>query len=168
MSTVLSHSPEADLTAKPIPQSVIEITDELRKLLADVFALYLKTKAFHWHVAGPHFRDLHLLFDEQALQILAMSDEIAERARKLGGTTLHSIGDISKHQRIRDNEMEQIPAKQMLAELNLDNRSLLSFLQSARQICEQYHDVATISLIDPWIDETERRAWFLSQNLEEA
>lgn len=149
------------------PDSVAQITPELRKLLADVFALYLKTKNFHWHVAGVHFRDFHLLLDEQATQILAMTDAIAERARKLGGTTLHSVGEIAKYQRIRDNNEERVPARNMLAELCADNQALTRHLRAAHQICEEHHDVATNSLIEAWIDETERRAWFLSQILQE-
>ncbi|MFP5230296.1 MAG: Dps family protein [Acidobacteriota bacterium] len=149
------------------PDSVAQITPELRKLLADVFALYIKTKNFHWHVAGVHFRDFHLLLDEQATQLLAMTDEIAERARKLGGTTLHSVGEIAKYQRIRDNNDQQVAARNMLAELCTDNQELTRHLRTAHQICEQYHDVATNSLIEAWIDETERRTWFLLQILQE-
>ena len=164
MSTVAAQF-RAELASATESQSVMQITSELRRLLADVFVLYIKTKNFHWHVGGPHFRDLHLLLDEQASQVLAMTDEIAERARKLGGTTLHSIGEITREQRLRDNDNAQVPAKQMIAELNLDNRALAGFLRTARQVCEQYRDFATISLIDPWIDQTERRAWFLAQHL---
>ena len=143
--------------------AVTEISGALRKLLADVFALYLKTKNFHWHMKGPHFRDYHLLLDEQAAQLLAMTDEIAERARKLGGTTLRSISDISRHQRLQDNNGESVTPKDMLAELCADNQQLTRFLRSSHEVCDKFNDVATASLIETWIDETERRTWFLSQ-----
>jgi starvation-inducible DNA-binding protein len=142
---------------------VEEICGTLRPLLADVFALYLKTKNFHWHMTGPHFRDYHLLLDEQAEQIFAMTDDIAERARKLGGTTLHSISDISKHQRLADNNSESVGPEKMLSELRDDNRALTQFLRVTHELCESYNDVATTSLIEVWIDQTERRAWFLSE-----
>ena len=148
-------------------EAVDAICKELRQLLADTFALYLKTKNFHWHIAGPHFRDYHLLLDEQAEQIFAMTDAIAERARKLGGTTLRSIGDISKHQRIKDNNKESITPLEMLSDLRADNRELTRSLRMAHEICEEHNDVATTSLIEAWIDETERRVWFLSQTLKE-
>jgi starvation-inducible DNA-binding protein len=140
-----------------------EISDSLRQLLADVFALYLKTKNFHWHMRGRHFRDYHLLLDEQAAQLFAMTGDIAERARKLGGTTLRSISDISRHQRLQDNNTESVPPKDMLAELRDDNQQLTRFLRSTHEVCDKYNDVATASLIETWIDESERRAWFLSQ-----
>jgi len=143
--------------------AVVEISGELRKLLADVFALYLKTKNFHWHMTGPHFRDYHLLLDEQGTQIFAMTDDIAERARKLGGTTIRSISDISKHQRLRDNNAERVPPGEMLVELRADNQELTRNLRSTHGLCEKHNDVATASLIENWIDETERRAWFLSE-----
>ena len=143
--------------------AVEEISDALRKLLADVFALYLKTKNLHWHMKGPHFRDYHLLLDEHAAQLFAMTDDIAERARKLGGTTLRSISDISRHQRLQDNNTESVLPKDMLAELWDDNQQLTRFLRSAHEICDKFNDVATASLLETWIDETERRAWFLSQ-----
>ncbi|HKV25739.1 MAG TPA: DNA starvation/stationary phase protection protein [Candidatus Acidoferrum sp.] len=145
--------------------AVTEITSELRPLLADVFALYLKTKNFHWHMNGRHFRDYHLLLDEHADQLFAMTDEIAERARKLGGTTLHSISDIAKHQRLKDNNREGVPASEMLQELHFDNRELTHFLRLAHEVCEKHKDVATASLIENWIDQTERRTWFLSEIL---
>ena len=144
-------------------EGVAEISGELRLLLADVFALYLKTKNFHWHVSGPHFRDYHLLLDEQAEQIFAMTDEIAERGRKIGAETLRSIGDIAKHQRLRDSNEAFVSPKDMLTELCRDNRELTRSLRLAHQICEKHNDVATASLIESWIDETERRVWFLSQ-----
>src|ERR1700674_3998178 len=134
---------------------VVEISDALRQLLADVFALYLKTKNFHWHMSGKHFRDYHLLLDEQSDQILAMTDEIAERARKIGGTTIHSIRDIAEHQRLKDNNAEFVPPQDMLVELRDDNQRLTRELRSTHKVCEQYDDVATASLIENWIDETE-------------
>ena len=142
-----------------------EISNELRRLLADVFALYLKTKNFHWHMSGRHFRDYHLLLDEQAEQIFAMSDDIAERARKIGGNTLHSISNISKHQRLKDDNRESIRPEEMLAELRADNRELTRFLRLTHEVCEIHNDVATASLIENWIDETERRTWFLSETV---
>jgi starvation-inducible DNA-binding protein len=142
---------------------VLEISAALRHLLADVFALYVKTKNFHWHMTGRHFRDYHLLLDEQAEQIFAMTDDIAERARKIGGTTIRSIGDIGKHQRLKDDDRESISARDMLAELSVDNRELTRFLRLAHQVCEKHSDVATASLIENWIDQTERRTWFLAE-----
>jgi starvation-inducible DNA-binding protein len=140
---------------------VREISASLRELLADVFALYVKTKNFHWHMSGPHFRDYHLLLDEHGEQIFAMTDDIAERARKIGGTTLRSISDISEHQRLHDNTAECVGPKEMLAELAEDNQQLTKFLRATHDICDQHSDVATASLIENWIDETERRTWFL-------
>ena|SRR5947209_8168868 len=142
---------------------VDEITTALRPLLADVFALYVKTKNFHWHMTGRHFRDYHLLLDEQGDQIFAMTDDIAERARKIGGTTLHSISDISKHQRLRDNNKESVSPEEMLAELRGDNLELTRLLRETHEICEKHNDIATASLMEGWIDQTERRTWFLSQ-----
>jgi starvation-inducible DNA-binding protein len=147
-------------------EGVAEITAELRRLLADTFALYLKTKTFHWHMTGRHFRDYHLLLDEQAEQIFAMTDDIAERARKIGGTTLRSIGDISRHQRLTDNDDEGVTPQGMLAELNADNQALTRYFRTAHELCEKYNDVATASLIEVWIDQTERRTWFLSEVVE--
>ncbi|HWX28566.1 MAG TPA: DNA starvation/stationary phase protection protein [Steroidobacteraceae bacterium] len=143
--------------------AVVEISSALRKLLADVFTLYLKTKNFHWHMSGKHFRDYHLLLDEQAQQIFAMTDDIAERARKIGGTTIHSIRDIAEHQRLRDNNAEFVPPVDMLAELRDDNKTLTRELRSTHKLCDEHDDVATASLIENWIDETERRTWFLSE-----
>jgi starvation-inducible DNA-binding protein len=143
--------------------AVVEISGELRKLLADVFALYVKTKSFHWHISGPHFRDYHLLLDEHGTQIFAMTDDIAERARKIGGTTIRSIGDVSKHQRLKDNNDEGVAPEDMLVELRADNLELTRNLRSAHELCEKHNDVATASLIENWIDETERRTWFLSE-----
>src|SRR5579863_5874263 len=129
-------------------------------ILADVFALYLKTKNFHWHMSGPHFRDYHLLLDDQADQLYAMTDPIAERVRKLGGTTLRSIGHISRTQRILDNDAAYVQPLDMLAELRDDNRGLASSLREVHNICDEHRDIATASLIEVWIDETERRTWF--------
>ena len=143
--------------------AVVEISGELRKLLADVFALYGKTKNFHWHMSGRHFRDYHLLLDEHGTQIFAMTDDIAERARKIGGTTVRSVSDISKHQRLKDNNAERVAPEDMLAELRADNQKLTRNLRSAHELCEKHNDVATASLIENWIDETERRTWFLSE-----
>jgi starvation-inducible DNA-binding protein len=144
-------------------KGVTEITGSLREMLADVFALYLKTKNFHWHMSGRHFRDYHLLLDEQSDQIFAMTDDIAERARKIGGKTIHSISEISKHQRIKDNNEEFVAPIDMLAELCRDNQQLTRSFRAAHEVCEKYNDVATASLIEVWIDQTERRNWFLSE-----
>jgi starvation-inducible DNA-binding protein len=143
--------------------AVVEISGELRKLLADVFTLYVKTKNFHWHMSGQHFRDYHLLLDEHGTQIFAMTDDIAERARKIGGTTIRSVSDISKHQRLKDNNVERVAPEDMLAELGADNQELTRNLRSAHELCEKHNDVATASLIENWVDETERRTWFLSE-----
>lgn len=145
------------------PEGVVAITRELQSLLADVFALYVKTKNFHWHMTGPHFRDYHLLLDEHSDQIYEMTDDIAERARKIGGTTIRSIGDIAKHQRIRDNNDEFVAPHAMLAELCADNQQLTRALRATHEVCDKHNDVATASLIENWIDETERRTWFLSE-----
>jgi starvation-inducible DNA-binding protein len=158
-SAIGDFEPTADLGRK----GVEEISNDLRRLLADVFVLYLKTKNFHWHMSGRHFRDHHLLLDEQATQIFAMTDDIAERARKIGGNTLHSVSDISKHQRLKDDNRESIRPEEMLAELRADNRELTRFLRLTHEVCEKHNDVATASLVENWIDETERRTWFLSE-----
>ena len=144
---------------------VARISSALRQLLADVFVLYLKTKNFHWHMSGPHFRDYHLLLDEHGDQLFAMTDAIAERARKIGGATLRSISDISCHQRLQDNNEESLSAERMLDELAVDNRRLTEYLRSTHETCTQFNDVATSSLIETWIDETQRRTWFLWQIL---
>lgn len=138
-----------------------DISAALRGLLADVFALYLKTKNFHWHMSGAHFRDYHLLLDEQAAQIYAMTDPIAERTRKIGGITLRSIGQIARTQRIADNDAEYVDPQDMLAELRDDNLRLTSAMRQVHNTCDEHHDVATASLLEVWIDETERRTWFL-------
>jgi starvation-inducible DNA-binding protein len=138
-----------------------DISGAMNAILADVFALYLKTKNFHWHMSGPHFRDYHLLLDEQADQLFAMTDPIAERIRKLGGTTLRSIGHISRTQRVLDNDAEYVEPEDMLEELSGDSRELATRLREAHNVCEEHRDIATASLIEVWIDETERRTWFL-------
>src|SRR5215472_15067980 len=147
--TDLSHETSKDVSAA------------MNLILADVFALYLKTKNFHWHMSGPHFRDYHLLLDEHADQLFAMTDPIAERVRKLGGLTLKSIGQIARIQRVEDNDAEYVEPLDMLAELADDNKTLTARLREAHNVCEEHRDVATTSLIEVWIDETERRAWFL-------
>jgi starvation-inducible DNA-binding protein len=147
--------------------AVEEISAALREMLADVFALYLKTKNFHWHMRGGHFRDYHLLLDEHSDQIFAMTDDIAERARKIGGTTLRSISDISRHQRLKDNNEESVSPRDMLSELCADNQRLTGYLRTTHEICDKHNDVATASLIETWIDEAERRTWFLSEIVNE-
>lgn len=143
--------------------AVEEISDHLRRLLADVFALYLKTKNFHWHMTGRHFRDYHLLLDQQGEQIFDMTDAIAERARKIGATTLHSIGEIAKQQRIKDNNKDQVSPKEMIRELCDDNQQLTRSLRATHEVCDGHNDFATTSLIETWIDESERRTWFLAE-----
>ena len=138
-----------------------DLSQGLNALLADMFALYLKTKNFHWHVSGPHFRDYHLLLDEQADQIFATTDAIAERVRKIGGTTLRSVGHIGRLQRITDNDADYVGAREMLAELQGDSQKLVAHMRELHDQCDQYRDVATASLIEVWIDEAERRTWFL-------
>jgi len=138
-----------------------DISAALSGLLADTFALYLKTKNFHWHMSGRHFRDYHLLLDEQSDQIFAMTDLIAERARKIGGTTIRSIGHIARQQRILDNDAEYVDPEDMLAELRDDNKQLTSIMRQVHGVCDEHGDVATASLLENWIDESERRTWFL-------
>jgi starvation-inducible DNA-binding protein len=150
------HTP-TDLGAN----ATTDISAALTGLLADMFALYLKTKNFHWHLSGPHFRDYHLMLDEQADQIFAATDAVAERARKVGGTTLRSIGHIHRIQRLADNDADYVTPEDMLAELAEDNRRLTGFLRATHAVCEEHNDVASTSLIEVWIDEAERRAWFL-------
>jgi starvation-inducible DNA-binding protein len=141
-----------------------DIAGALNILLADMFALYLKTKNFHWHVSGPHFRGLHLMFDEQAEQIFATTDEIAERVRKVGGLTIHSIGEISRLQRIPDNDADYVDPLDMLAELRSDNQALVASLRETHELCDEENDVATASLLENWIDQAERRVWFLYES----
>ncbi|HQS07860.1 MAG: DNA starvation/stationary phase protection protein [Rhizobiales bacterium 24-66-13] len=141
--------------------AVQDIAGALNGLLADVFVLYLKTKNFHWHMSGPHFRDYHLLLDEQSDQIFAMTDPIAERVRKIGGTTIKSIGQIARQQRLLDNDAEYVTPQDMLSELRDDNVQLVVSMREVHDLCDENQDVATASLLENWIDETERRAWFL-------
>ncbi len=145
-------------------KGVAEISGALNAVLADVFALYLKTKNFHWHVSGPHFRDYHLLLDDQASEIIGISDDIAERARKIGGTTLRSIGQIAQLQRIKDNNADYVEPADMLAELVEDNKLLVRSLRAIHEVCEKYGDTATSSMLDDWIDQAERRTWFLFES----
>ena len=157
---------------KPDPKAALETTDlsaeatrdisgALNALLADVFVLYMKTKNFHWHMSGPHFRDYHLLLDEQGEQIFDMTDDVAERVRKIGGTTLRSIGHVARLQRIPDNDAEFVTPEDMLAELREDNKRLALEMREAHATCAEHGDVATTSLLENWIDQTERRVWFL-------
>ncbi len=141
--------------------AVGDISGALNALLADAFALYLKTKNFHWHVSGPHFRDYHLLFDEHADQIFAMTDELAERVRKIGGTTLRSIGQIAKMQRVLDNDADYVTPEDMLAELRDDNKTAVAKMRAAHALCDEHNDVASASLLENFIDQGERRVWFL-------
>jgi len=143
------------------PAATKDIAGAMNAILADVFALYLKTKNFHWHMSGPHFRDYHLLLDEQADQLFAMTDAIAERVRKIGGSTLKSVGHISRMQRVEDNDADYVEPQDMLAEVREDNKTLAARLREAHNVCEEHRDIATASLIEVWIDETERRTWFL-------
>ena len=140
-----------------------DIAAALNLLLADVFALYMKTKNFHWHMSGPHFRDYHLLLDEQGSQIFAMTDDIAERVRKIGGTTLKSVGQISRLQRLKDNDADFVTPQDMLSELFEDNRSLKLSMKATHDLTDEVGDVATTSILESWIDETERRSWFLRE-----
>jgi len=162
-----SHTSEQSKVAKiNVPdgfdtEQVKNLSSVLNALLADVFALYLKTKNFHWHMSGQHFRDYHLLLDEQASQIFAITDDIAERVRKVGGTTIRSIGHIAKLQRIADNDQEFVPARDMLVELHGDNKCLVESLRAAHEVTSKANEYATSSMIEVWIDEAERRAWFL-------
>jgi starvation-inducible DNA-binding protein len=141
--------------------AVRDISGALNALLADMFALYVKTKNFHWHVSGPHFRDFHLLLDEQADQIFATTDPIAERVRKIGGTTLRSIGQIAQLKRLIDNDADFVTPRDMLAELREDNKQLVGEMRRTHALCDERGDVATASLLEVWIDEAERRTWFL-------
>lgn len=143
------------------PNAVRDLAGALNIVLADVFALYLKTKNFHWHMSGPHFRDYHLLLDEHGDQIFAMTDDIAERVRKIGGTTLHSIGHVGRLQRLQDNDADFVTPLDMLAELREDNKQLVTSMRETHDLCEEHGDVATASLLETWIDEAERRVWFL-------
>jgi starvation-inducible DNA-binding protein len=168
--TAVENRRKADL-ATPTDlgaNAAADITGALAALLADTFALYLKTKNFHWHMSGRHFRDYHLLLDEQGDQLFAMTDAIAERARKIGGTTIRSIGHIGRLQRLLDNDAAFVTPRDMLAELKDDNRQLVGFMRQAHEVCADHNDVATTSLIEVWIDETERRTWFLFETLRDS
>src|SRR5712675_2861388 len=144
-----------------------DIAAAMNGILADIFALYVKTKNFHWHMSGPHFRDYHLLLDEQSDQLFAMTDPIAERIRKVGGSTLKSIGHIARLQRMSDNDADYVEPRDMLAELGGDNQALAARFREAHNVCDEHRDLATASLIEVWIDETERRAWFLFESTRE-
>jgi starvation-inducible DNA-binding protein len=161
-----AHAKKTDIAALATPtelgsNAIKELSQPLNALLADMFALYVKTKNFHWHVSGPHFRDYHLLLDEQADQIFATTDVIAERVRKIGGTTLRSVGHIGRLQRIKDNDVVYLRASDMFAELQADSLLLVAHMRELHEQCDQYRDVATASLIEVWIDEAECRTWFL-------
>ncbi len=162
--TVKEQVTGVEKTASDLDHSgVQEIAGELRRLLADTFALYLTTKNFHWHMKGRHFRDYHLLLDEHASQLFGITDDIAERARKIGATTLRSIGDITRHQRLQDSDRQHVEPEEMLKELTSDNRQLTRFLRQSHAVCERHNDFASTSLIEVWIDQAERRAWFLAE-----
>ena len=150
------------------PNAVRDLAGALNILLADMFGLYLKTKNFHWHISGPHFRDYHLLLDEQGERVFATTDAIAERVRKIGGTTLHSIGHIGRLQRIEDNDADFVTPMDMLAELRDDNKELAARMRETHDLCEEHGDVATASLLEVWIDEAERRTWFLFEATRES
>jgi starvation-inducible DNA-binding protein len=158
-------SPELDTPTDLSSDGVKKVSEALNVLLADAFALYLKTKNFHWHISGRHFRDYHLLLDEQSDQIFAMTDPIAERCRKIGASTLKSIGQISKQQRVLDNDADYVEPSDMLAELREDNANLAANMREVHDLCDEHRDIATASLIEVWIDETERRAWFLHASM---
>jgi len=143
------------------PRAVHEICDALTSLLADVFVLYLKTKSFHWHMSGRHFRDYHLMLDEQADEMIKMTDVIAERVRKIGGRTIGSIGEVVRRQRLKDCDAGEVSPRCMLAELSSDNLRLLDFMRETHALCDRHKDVASESVLENWIDETERRIWFL-------
>lgn len=158
----MAKTPKAKLqTPTDLSNTVNSVADALNGILADTFALYMKTKNFHWHVSGPHFRDYHLLFDEQAAQIFATTDLIAERVRKTGNVTLRSIGDISRHQTTKDNDQEFVSPADMLAELRDDNLKLVASLRVAKDLADEAKDNASSGVIDDWTDEAEQRAWFL-------
>jgi len=161
-------APSLDTPTDLSEEAVREISAKLNAILADSFALYLKTKNFHWHVSGPHFRDYHLLLDEQSDQIYAMVDPIAERARKLGGKALHSIGQVKKLQRVLDNDADYVSPQDMLAELREDNKQLAKNMRVLHEVCDEHNDIATASLIENWVDETEQRTWFLFEAARQA
>jgi starvation-inducible DNA-binding protein len=162
-ATLAGKRPALVIAAPFNDAAVAKLSAALNPLLADVFALYLKTKNFHWHMSGAHFRDYHLMLDDQSDQVFAMTDDIAERVRKIGGTTLRSIGDIARQQRLTDNDAEHVAPGRMLAELCADNLALAAEMLAAHKVCEEFDDVASASVIENWIDETQRRAWFLRE-----
>ena len=165
MTTVQDRRTAALQTPSTFSENAVkDLAASLTTLLADCFALYLKTKNFHWHMSGPHFRDYHLMLDEQGDQIFATTDALAERARKVGGTTLRSIGHIARLQRLADNDADYVTPEDMLAELAEDNRRMVGFLRAAHGVCETHNDAASTSVIEVWIDEAERRAWFLFES----
>jgi starvation-inducible DNA-binding protein len=167
----VSSNKVRQLSSKPVPpldtptdlsdEAVREISKAMNAILADSFALYLKTKNFHWHVSGPHFRDYHLLLDEQGTQIFGATDDMAERVRKIGGMTLRSIGDVARLQRIKDNEENYVAPIDMLKELMEDNKAVAQAMREAHKLCDDHEDAATASMLEVWIDEAEKRAWFL-------
>lgn len=162
MSTAVERRNAPITTSSDLGTNAVhDISGAMTNLLADVFALYVKTKNFHWHMSGRHFRDYHLMLDEQADQIFMMTDAIAERVRKIGGRTIHSIGDINRRQRLLDNDVNFVTPEDMLAELRSDNLQVLGFMRQTHELCDEFSDVATASLLENWIDETERRVWFL-------
>ena len=172
MARHLGTAHQVTMPRKALPESldtptdlsknaVAALTKSINGLLADAFALYLKTKNFHWHMSGPHFRDYHLLLDEHSDQIFATTDQLAERVRKLGGKTLRSIGDIGRTQRLRDNDADFVSPREMLLELLRDNKAMAQAMREAHQLCDEHEDVATASILEVYIDETERRTWFL-------
>lgn len=154
-------SPDLDTPTDLSPQAVTKVSEALNVLLADAFALYLKTKNFHWHISGRHFRDYHLLLDEQSDQVFATTDQLAERVRKIGGTTLKSIGQVAKLQTIKDNNEDYVPPREMLRELMQDNKHVAGAMRKAHEVCDEAGDVASASILEVFIDETERRTWFL-------
>ena len=164
MTTEDGIQARGELRSRALPSNrdnVQNVVTELNRLCADVFALYIKTKNFHWHIAGPHFRDYHLLLDEQADQLFAMTDELAERVRKLGHTTIRSIGHIARLTRVADNDAESVEPMGMLAELRYDNEALVARMSEVHDLCDDARDVATASLLENWIDQAQRRTWFL-------
>ncbi len=161
MTTVRPATPRLKTPTDLGANATKDLSAALNGVLADTFALYMKTKNFHWHMSGPHFRDYHLLLDEHSDQIFAMIDVIAERVRKIGGNTLRSIGDISRHTRIADNDAPYVAPDDMLAELREDNQRAVAAMREAHDVCEEHSDVATASLLENFIDEAERRVWFL-------
>lgn len=154
-------SPDLDTPTDLSPQATKKVSEALNVLLADAFALYLKTKNFHWHISGRHFRDYHLLLDEQSDQIFATTDQLAERVRKIGGTTLRSIGQVTKLQTIKDNDEDYVPPREMARELMQDNKHVAAAMRKAHEVCDEAGDVASASILEIFIDETERRTWFL-------